>query len=78
MFISRASIHHTILTDLISFGKSHFLSNCLEKADEKMRTDIQKEINRIYHPYKSTLFPYAITSFYATLKHLNLSEGDEI
>ena len=78
MFISRASIHHTILTDLKSFGLSHFSSTCLEKADTTLRSDVQKQINKIYHPYKSILYPYARTSFYATLKHLNLSEGDQI
>lgn len=78
MAVSRGSIHHTILQDVIALGNSIIQPRSCSRPCTRSRKRAQSIIADYFQVKYSVLLPYARTCFYALLKSLDLPHGSEV
>ena len=78
MAIPRGSINHDIFSDLINFARTFIDPKLCNKANKETIENLKSVLSNSYPLRYFSFLPYARTSFYATLKALNIEKGSEI
>lgn len=78
MPVSRGSIHHSLVEDVIALGTSMLMQNSCHRPPLSRRENAERTIATYFEVKYSVLLPYARTCFYSILKSLNLPSGTEV
>ena len=78
MAIPRGSINHEIVSDFRNYVRTFFDPKICKKANNKTINNLRIVLSNIFPDTYFSFLPFARTSFYATLKALDIKEGSEI